>query len=293
MIRSVFGYGLLVTSALSSSGSVAGGRMAIGDQIVFPGIVSTPAAEVRIAFRPDGRQIVWGSIGRGSDPAQQDIWEMHRTQTGWSRPKRASFDTDTVEFDPAFSRDSTRLYFDSDRAGGYGGTDVYVVDVYVKTGAFSAPRNLGPSINSKGDEWAPTPTRSGTILFSSDGWGGFGKHDLLEGDPRTTTPPRNLGSGINGPDEDFDAALSPNEMSLVFSSGSMTDTVADVHLFEAKRQGSGWRSRQPLRIGCSDFQIGSAFAANQPRTLYYSARCAGGLGRMDIRSVDLPKFSTR
>src|SRR3569833_3130082 len=101
------------------------------DHVVQPGVISSAAAEVRIAYRPDGGQIAWGSIGRNADAAQQDIWEMHRTANVWSPPARASFDTDAVEFDPAFSQDSKRLYFDSDRAAGYGGTDVYVVAVDV------------------------------------------------------------------------------------------------------------------------------------------------------------------
>ena len=52
------------------------------DHVVEPGVISTAAAEVRIAYRPDGRQIVWGSIGRDADAGQQDIWEMHRTANG-------------------------------------------------------------------------------------------------------------------------------------------------------------------------------------------------------------------
>lgn len=257
------------------------------DHVVQPGVISTAAAEVRIAYRPDGRQIVWGSIGRETDAGQQDIWEMHRTATGWSRPARASFDTDAVEFDPAFSQDSRHLYFDSDRAGGFGGTDVYVVDVDVKTNQFSAPRNVGPMVNSKGDEWAPTPTPRGSLVFASDGWGGAGKHDLFESDPQLAHAPRNLGPEVNGPDEDFDAALAPDGKTLVFSSGTMSDSAAHVRLFRSQYSGKGWTAREALAVGCSEFVIGSAFAADRPGVLFYAAKCADGLGRMDIREVTL------
>ena len=257
-----------------------------GDHVVEPGVISTAAAEVRIAYRPDGRQVVWGSIGRNADAGQQDIWEMHQTPSGWSKPARASFDTDAVEFDPAFSQDSRHLYFDSDRAGSYGGTDVYVVDVDVKTNQFSAPRNLGPMVNSKGDEWAPTPTPGGSLIFASDGWGGEGKHDLFESDPKLGRAPRNLGPHVNGPGEDFDAALAPDGQTLVFSSGTMTDTEAHVRLFRSQHRGNAWTARVSLTLGCSDFMIGSAFAAARPNTLYYAARCVDGLGRMDIREVN-------
>ena len=170
----------------------------------------------------------------------------------------------------------------SDRAGGFGGTDVYMVDVDTATGAFGVPRNAGPAVNSKGDEWAPTPTARGTLIFSSDGWGGAGKHDLFEVEPGSSGNPHNLGRRINGPDEDFDAAVSPDGRTLVFSSGTMTDTTANVRLFRSRLTASGWSGRERLAIGCSDFLIGAAFARRRPDVLFYSASCPGGRGRMDI-----------
>ncbi len=214
---------------------------------------------------------------------------MHRLPAGgWSKPAPVSFDTKAVEFDPAFSADSRRHYFDSDRPGGLGGTDIYVVDVDLRTHRFSAPRNLGPAINSRGDEWAATPTPDGKMIFASDGWGGAGKHDLLEGDARSARPPRNLGSAINGPDEDFDAAISPDGKTLVFSSGVMDDDTNRVALFRARRIAGGWSARRPLGVACADFALGAAFAARQPGWLYYSANCPGGRGRTDIHETRLP-----
>jgi hypothetical protein len=274
---------------LWASGATAFAGAQRGDRVVEPGVISTAAAEVRIAYRPDGRQIAWGSIGRNTDAGQQDIWEMHRSANGWSPPARASFDTDAVEFDPAFSQDSKHLYFDSDRAGGYGGTDVYEVDVDLTTNRFSAPRNVGPRVNSKGDEWAATPTPRGSLIFSSDGWGGEGKHDLFESDPHLKQAPRNLGREINGPEEDFDAALGSDGKTLVFSSGTMSDTAAHARLFRSQYTGKAWIGRDELKLGCSEFMIGAAFATARPNTLYYSAKCPDGLGRMDIREVELPK----
>ena len=63
----------LATALLAAGGAIAAGS-ARTDPVIEPGIVSTAAAEIRIAYRPDGRQIVWGSIGREAAPHQHDIW---------------------------------------------------------------------------------------------------------------------------------------------------------------------------------------------------------------------------
>lgn len=281
----------LVLSALGIFVAAVGmGNKAGEKDVVFrPGFVSTAAAEVRISFRPDGRQMVWGSIGREGSADAQDIWESHQQNAEWSKPAKVSFDTAAVEFDPAFSHDGTKLYFQSDRAGGFGGTDIYVVDVVAGTYDFSKPRNLGAGINTKGDEWAPTPTPDGNLIFSSDGWGGMGKHDLWEASLGTTSKvkhPQNLGPGINGPDEDFDATLDWDGHSLLFSSGTMDDSGVNVHLYRSVHTSEGWGPRELVAVGCSSFLIGASIDPKDRNHVYYSANCPGGQGRMDIRQVD-------
>jgi hypothetical protein len=285
---------VLFTAALLISGPCMATSPAPADPVYQPGIVSTAAAEVRIAFSPDGKRMLWGSIGRDAPADQQDIWETHRTANGWAAPARVSFDTDAVEFDPAFSADGRQVYFHSDRPGGFGGTDLYVADLDSASGRFSAPRNLGKGVNSRGDEWAPTPTQSGTLIFASDGWGGFGKHDLFEVPLRADgdgdgKPPRNLGGNINGPEEDFDAALTSDGRTLVFSSGRMSDDDAQVALYRSRREKKSWSAREPLGTGCSTFVIGTSIDSRDPQYFYYAANCAGGQGRMDMRRAAMPR----
>ncbi|WP_066823431.1 TolB family protein [Sphingomonas mali] len=262
------------------------------DALVRPGVISTAAAEVRIAHSPDGRRILWGTIGRDAAADQQDIWEIHRIHGGWSTPARVSFDTDAAEFDPAFSPDGRWVYFQSDRAGGLGGSDLYVVSIDAVNGRFGTPRNLGPQVNTPGEEWAATPTRSGGLIFSSNGWGGRGKQDLYEVDLHTPdAKPANLGSAINGPLDELDAAITPDGRALVFSVGDMDADAADVRLFVSYRARSGWTPRRPLGIGCSPFVLGAAIDQRRPWRLYYAAHCADSPGRMDVHVSDLRRVA--
>jgi hypothetical protein len=253
-----------------------------------PGEVSTAAAEVRINFSADGRWAAWGTIGRDADPDQQDIWLSRRDPQGWSPPFPAPFNSDAVEFDPAFSPDGRTLYFHSDRPGGEGGTDLYAVAFDPERQTFGAPANLGNRINSAGNEWAPLPTRWGSLIFASDGWGGEGGMDLFEADlsDAREARPRNLGPSVNTASFDFDATLTIDGRSLIFSSGRMSESEATVSLFRSTRNDDGsWRARTPVDVGCSSFVIGPAFDPTDPDHFYYAANCEGGLGRMDIRRV--------
>ncbi|MGB1450052.1 MAG: OmpA family protein [Flavobacteriaceae bacterium] len=77
---------------------------------------------------------------------------------------------------PSISPDGKRLFFASDRPGGYGGMDLYYVDV--ENGRFSTPVNLGPDINTEGDEVFPFAYHVDQLMFSSNGREGLGKLDV-------------------------------------------------------------------------------------------------------------------
>lgn len=77
---------------------------------------------------------------------------------------------------PAFSNDGRRLYFASDKPGGYGGFDLYYCQW--QNGDWQEPVNLGPVINTSGNELYPFINAFGELIFSSDGHDGFGGKDI-------------------------------------------------------------------------------------------------------------------
>ncbi|PBQ33023.1 hypothetical protein CNR22_14975 [Sphingobacteriaceae bacterium] len=107
---------------------------------------------------------------------------------------------------PSIASDGLTLYFASDRPGGYGGIDLYYTVKDVKTGQWSVPQNLGPTINTKGDEKTPfIHSDSETLYFSSTGHFGFGAYDIYysrKNEKGEWEEPENIGSPINGYTDD-------------------------------------------------------------------------------------------
>lgn len=124
---------------------------------------------------------------------------------------------------PSLTKDAKTLYFASDKPGGYGGVDLYMCTREIG-GAWSAPINLGPKINTSGDEMFPYISEEGTLFFASNGHGGLGGLDVYSTNPVKTgkqsgwTEPENLGYPINTNSDDFGYILSPDNKTGYFCS---------------------------------------------------------------------------
>lgn len=110
---------------------------------------------------------------------------------------------------PSLSSDGKTLYFASDKPGGYGGVDLYMSTREIG-GTWTTPVNLGPTINTSGDEMFPNIAEDGTLYFASNGHLGLGGLDVFStsmvktGNRITTwTEPENLGYPINTNSDDF------------------------------------------------------------------------------------------
>ncbi|SFW45532.1 OmpA family protein [Cellulophaga fucicola] len=110
----------------------------------------------------------------------------------------------TSFFYPFYDEASQRLYFVANFDDGYGGTDIY----YVNTNQgqiMSAPINLGPRVNTPGNEISPFVFENG-LYFSSDVFYGYGGMDIYKSNLKADGAvgvPINLGEGINSTEDDF------------------------------------------------------------------------------------------
>lgn len=140
---------------------------------------------------------------------------------------------------PTLSADGNSLYFASDRPGGYGGIDIYVTKKDPKTGVWGVPQNVGPKINTKGDEKTPfIHSDSETLYFSSGpnrqgdgGHFGFGGMDIFfirKNDKGEWLEAENIGYPINTEADDVGFLVSTDSKTGYFFSYN-----------EGKMQGKG------------------------------------------------------
>jgi outer membrane protein OmpA-like peptidoglycan-associated protein len=131
---------------------------------------------------------------------------------------------------PCLSPDGKRLYFASDKPGGFGGLDLYYCDW--KTDHWDNPVNLGPVINTAGNEAYPFVNREGGIFFSSDGHPGLGGKDIFFSKPSGSSwlPPVDLDAPINSKFDDF-ALTSDSVMNEGYFSSKRGST-SDIYHFK-------------------------------------------------------------
>ena len=144
-----------------------------------------------------------------------DIYKVTKTKKGWSEPKNIgkNINSDYWDSAPSIAPDNQALYFCSNRPGGYGGIDIYVAYKNEK-GYWEEAVNMGPTINTAGDDQAPfMHADNKTLYFSSNGWPGFGGSDLfvirkkIDGN---WSNPMNLGYPINTFDNEGSIAVAGN-----------------------------------------------------------------------------------
>jgi len=122
----------------------------------------------------------------------------------WTKFREMRFNNEWYNIStPFLVPQGNRLYFASDKPDGYGGSDLYYSE---KKGEYwSDPVNLGPTINTSGNESYPFINSGGELYFSSDGHPGMGGKDIFfscmkEGKWQTPVP---LDSPVNSQYDDF------------------------------------------------------------------------------------------
>ena len=190
-----------------------------------PAVFSGRYSDVDHFMTGDGRRMFFCS-NRPIEPTAEtkpdaDIWVSYRSDETWGEAQHLGPIVNSKENDyyPTLAEDGT-LYFSSQREGGLGENDIYRSSFI--NGAFTAPDNLGPSVNTRFREFDPfvAPDHS-YLIFASERPGGQGGADLYISfrDPDGSwSEARNMGPGVNSGDADFTPMLSPDGAYLFLTS---------------------------------------------------------------------------
>ncbi|PTX22339.1 outer membrane protein OmpA-like peptidoglycan-associated protein [Pontibacter mucosus] len=187
----------IYTTTLTDSAAEMGGAVH-----KYESINSEDLHEAFATFTNDGAVMVFARGNEGTKKGREnvDLFVTYRRANGWTEPKALSInDPEAWDSSPAFTPDGKTLYFSSSRKGGLGGTDIYK-STLDDNGRFSKPENLGPEINTSGNESFVSVGPDGTVYIASDGLPGLGNLDLFRIE---NGKPVNLGKPVNSPGDDF------------------------------------------------------------------------------------------
>jgi len=156
-----------------------------------------------------------------------DIYSSDNINGKWSTLKSLGPNINgpnTWEGQPSISADGQTLYFASARDGGYGGLDIYCSQKD-STGAWCKAKNLGPTINTTGDDKTPyIHTDNQTLYFSSNGRLGMGGFDIYYATKLpdgTWTKPKNIGYPINTEGDEVAFTVSADGQRIYFASNKL------------------------------------------------------------------------
>ena len=180
----------------------------------------------------------------------------------WANVKELPFNSDEYSTGhPALTPDNTKMYFVSDMPGGYGGTDLYIVEY--NNGTWGTPVNLGKEVNTEGNEMFPYIDENGNLYFSSDGHEGLGGLDLFYAEMKEGITYKgiiNLGAPLNSEKDDF---------------GLITDSGRNAGFFASNRKrGTHDDNIYSFRRECRSLNL-----------IVYDAATKIPLENVDIRSV--------
>lgn len=209
-------------------------------------IVNTFLNERDFAISPDGSEIFFTITTPRS--SIQTIVYCSKTKSGkWSKPVVAPFAGTFSDLEPAFSSDGSVLYFASNRP--LEGTEPKDFDIWKveRTGKrWGIPVNLGPVINTAGDEFYPSIAKSGNIYFTAAYPGGPGKEDIYmsEFSNNAYQKPVPLDTMVNSRFFEFNAFITPDENVILFTSYGRSDDSGGGDLYASFKQNGKW---QPAR----------------------------------------------
>ncbi len=193
------------------------------DAELIPGSINTEGHDACTSISPDGKQIFIYKNDVEAESRGGDIYVSRLGSSGkWGAPKSMGKPINTTYWEggACIAPDGKTLYLVSERAGGIGHGDIYVIKR--KSGTeWDKPENIGPEINTTEDEGGVFIAPDGkTLFFSSKGHNTMGGYDIFKSinENGKWSTPVNLGYPINTVNNDLSFTLSVDAQTGCFSS---------------------------------------------------------------------------
>jgi len=205
------------------------------------GSISTSLYERDIAISPEGDEIVY-TLGNHKQSIR-GLVGIKKGESGWESKEILPFSGRYNDIEPFFSPNGKYLYFASDRPIDKDSTrtDYNLWRVKRRTTGWGIPLPLDTLINTTGEEYYPSISKSGNLYFTATRQDGIGREDIfvsiLKDDKHLK--PVVLDSAINTAVFEFNAFIHPNEDLIIFSSYGRQDGYGGGDLYFSKKDQKG------------------------------------------------------
>ncbi len=202
---------------------------------LIDGSINVEPSKGAINISQDGDWLIFAGNFPTKGAGDFDLYISYNTPGGWSEPINLgnNINTEYWESSPSLSPDKNDLYFSSNRPGGYGGKDLYVSHRRPND-TWAPAENMGPVINTAGDELAPfIHADNQTLFYTSNGLPGYGDNDLYV--TRRATGqwgiPENLGYPVNTVNNEGSLFVASDGITAYYTS-DRADTRGELDLYK-------------------------------------------------------------
>jgi outer membrane protein OmpA-like peptidoglycan-associated protein len=207
------------------------------------GKLNTTLNEGAQSISQDGQWLIFTGCNYPEGQGSCDLYISFKTKNGiWTEAENIGpiVNTDLWESAPSLSPDKKDLYFSSNRFYGYGGKDIWVTHRNA-SGKWTEPENLGPTINTSGDETCPfVHPDNQTLYFNSNGLPGYGMADLFltrKGTDNKWLTPLNLGYPINTIDDEGSLIVASDGYTSYYASDRKNkNSGLDIYSFTLRKE---------------------------------------------------------
>ena len=177
---------------------------------LMPSPINTKKSTSALYLSADGQYLLSSMVNNDNNigPLGRGIFESYKNGNVWTDPQifQNKVNTSYLETSANMDLNKNMVFFVSDRDGGLGGKDLWMIKK-LDNGSWSSPQNLGEPINTEYDEESPYFHSDGkTLYFSSKGHSSIGGLDIFKSEldkELNWSSPKNMGYPINTVNDDL------------------------------------------------------------------------------------------